>query len=228
MLPATRTSALRSLKPNLKITYFEDEEVEAMRKYITDRITTDRGQRSLYYLRYKLLLEVLLRTGARIEEVVRYERPERTDKKGKFHKAEFYPGVTIKDIDVTLNTISLLTLKKSGGKPHRVLPLHPALRAEITGYTHELGQKGILLSPKDPMFPMSRNAVDRFFKRMQENLGFKIHAHKFRHTFAVRALLDGVPVNVLQKWLAHSSLIVTSVYVDVIGMDTADFMNKVH
>lgn len=227
MLPTTRSGALRSIKPTIKVSYFEDHEVEEMFAAINRQIVTQKGNRSQVALRYRLLFRTLLRTGARIEEVVRYERKEYVDSKGKIHKYQFYPGIVVKDIDTTLNTISILTLKKSSGKPHRILPLHPDLKDEFLSYSHEMRNR-LPLSPKDPLFPMSRVAVDHFMTRLEKELGFKINAHKFRHTFAVRALLDGVPVNVLQKWLAHSSLIVTSVYADVVGMDTSGFMNQMH
>jgi site-specific recombinase XerD len=74
---------------------------------------------------------------------------------------------------------------------------------------------------------MTRQSVDLFFKKMQKDLGFKIHAHKFRHTFAVKAILSGVPINILQKWLSHSSIFITSIYTDITGMDTSQFMNKI-
>ncbi|MGC8563259.1 MAG: tyrosine-type recombinase/integrase, partial [Thermoplasmata archaeon] len=53
------------------------------------------------------------------------------------------------------------------------------------------------------------------------------HAHKFRHTFAVKAIMSGVPLNVLQKWLGHSSVFTTSVYTEIMGMDTRMFMEQV-
>ncbi len=62
---------------------------------------------------------------------------------------------------------------------------------------------------------------------MQRDLGFRIHAHKFRHTFAVKAIMDGVPLNVVQKWLGHSSVFTTSVYTDITGMDTKEWMNRI-
>ena len=46
------------------------------------------------------------------------------------------------------------------------------------------------------------------------------------HTFAVKAVLSGIPLNVLQKWLSHSSIFVTSIYTDITGMDTSQFMNQ--
>jgi integrase/recombinase XerD len=80
---------------------------------------------------------------------------------------------------------------------------------------------------EERLFNMTRQSVDLFFKKMQKDLGFKIHAHKFRHTFAVKAILSGVPINILQKWLSHSSIFITSIYTDITGMDTSQFMNKI-
>ncbi len=78
-----------------------------------------------------------------------------------------------------------------------------------------------------PLFPIRRQSVDEYLDKIERSVGIKVNAHKFRHTFAVKALLDGVPINVLQRWLAHSSLAMTTVYADVLGMDTSDFMRNI-
>jgi adenine-specific DNA-methyltransferase len=64
-------------------------------------------------------------------------------------------------------------------------------------------------------------------KRNQGELGFRVYAHKFRHTFAVKAIMDNVPLNVLQQWLGHSSVFTTSIYTQITGMDTSEFMGRV-
>ncbi len=85
------------------------------------------------------------------------------------------------------------------------------------------------ISPKSEelLFPMKRQAVDLYFKKIQEKIGIRIHAHKFRHTFAVKAIMDNVPLNVLQQWLGHSSVLTTSIYTQITGMDTSEFMGRV-
>ncbi|MGC8673481.1 MAG: tyrosine-type recombinase/integrase, partial [Thermoplasmata archaeon] len=85
------------------------------------------------------------------------------------------------------------------------------------------------IDPKsqERIFPMKRQAVDLYLKRMQRDLGFRIHAHKFRHTFAVKAVLSGIPLNVLQKWLSHSSIFVTSIYTDITCLYTTQFINRI-
>lgn len=50
------------------------------------------------------------------------------------------------------------------------------------------------------LFPMSRRVIDLYLKRRGADVGIKdVHAHKFRHTFAVKAIMDQVPLNVLQQ-----------------------------
>ena len=51
--------------------------------------------------------------------------------------------------------------------------------------------------------------------------------YKFRHTFAVKAIMDNVPLNILQQWLGHSSVFTTSIYTQITGMDTSEFMGRV-
>jgi hypothetical protein len=39
--------------------------------------------------------------------------------------------------------------------------------------------------------------------------------------------LNGVPINILQKWLNYYSIFITSIYTDITGMDTSKFMNRI-
>ena len=62
--------------------------------------------------------------------------------------------------------------------------------------------------------------------KLEKDLGFRIHPHKFRHTFGVAAVLSGVPLNVLQEWMAHSLIFITSIYTQITGMDTSRYMDQ--
>ncbi|MDA8142650.1 MAG: site-specific integrase [Thermoplasmatales archaeon] len=145
------------------------------------------------------------------------------DRRGKNRSAEHFPGQKPCDINLALNTISVLTLKKRK-KEYRTLPLHPDLKDTLMQYFLEFHTD---TKSENSLFPLKRQYVDEYLKKIQNAESLRGNAHKFRHTFAVKALLDGVPINVLQKWLAHSSLIMTSVYADVMGMDTSDFMRNI-
>ena len=222
MLPVSRNAAIRSIQPNVKVKFFSEEDLLTIFEFIKSRELAD-PKKANYHNRYGLLLKVLLRTGARIGEIVPYDRPARIDKKGKNKPAEFYPGLRPIDINLNLNTINLLTLKKKK-KTYRTLPLHPDLKDAVMQYFLEFH---IDTKSEDPLFPIRRQSVDEYLDKIERSVGIKVNAHKFRHTFAVKALLDGVPINVLQKWLAHSSLAMTTVYADVLGMDTSEFMKAI-
>ena len=193
---------------SLSIDFFSDEEVQKIFHEISEKISSDR-RRTGKHKRYFLLVEFLYRTGGRIDEILMV-RPS--------------------DVNLATNSIRLKTLKQGKDRngvqreKYRVIPLHVGLR---DAYMQYLLDMNISTQSEDPLFPMSRQVIDLYFKKMQDKLGFKIHAHKFRHTFAVKAIMDNVPLNVLQQWLGHSSIFTTSVYTQITGMDTSQFMERV-
>jgi len=201
ILPVTKSMAVQSMRHDTsKVEFFNDNELYQIFEYIQLKITKD-PWKSDYHKRYLFLFKTLLRTGARIDEALAL-RPA--------------------DFNLSINTVSLVTLKKK--KPTtRVIPLHPELKDAVMGYFLD---NHIDTKSQDLLFPMKRQAVDLYMKKMQKDLGMRIHAHKFRHTFAVKAILSGTPLNVLQQWLGHSSIFTTSIYLDITGMDTSDFMKR--
>ena len=135
------------------------------------------------------------------------------------------------DVNLATNSIRLKTLKQGKDKKtgiqrekYRILPLHADLR---DAYMQYLLDMNISTRSEDLLFPLSRQVIDLYLKKMQDKLGYKVHAHKFRHTFAVKAIMDNVPLNVLQQWLGHSSVFTTSIYTQITGMDTSEFMGRV-
>ena len=207
MLPVSRNTAIRSIQPNIKVKFFSEEDLLTIFEFVKSRELTD-PKKASYHKRYGLLLKVLLRTGARIEEIVPYDRPAKGDRKGKTQPEEHFPGLRPADINLNLNIVNLLTLKKKK-KIYRTLPLHPDLKEALMQYFLEFH---IDTKSEVPLFPIRRQTIDEYLDKIERSVGIKVNAHKFRHTFAVKALLDGVPINVLQKWLAHSSLAMTTVY----------------
>ncbi len=201
IIPFSRNMKIQSTKPNIQIEFFSDEDLARIFKFIQDKIATDKRNAD-YHRRYLLLCKILLRTGARIDEALQL-RPM--------------------DINLDLNTITLVTLKKRKNST-RTIPLHPELKEQIMTYFLNFN-----ISPRsqDLIFPMKRQAVDLYMKKMQYQLNIRIHAHKFRHTFGVKAILDHVPLSVLQEWLGHSSIFTTSIYTQITGMDTSMFMNQI-
>ena len=171
-----------------------------MQLWIINKIQENK-KRSNYQKRYFLLFETLLWTGARIDKDL-YIRPM--------------------DIHLDINTIDLITLKRR--RPAiMTIPLHIDLKDAIMSYFIEFH---IDIKFGKRIFSMKRQALDLYLKRMQTDLKFKIHAHKFRHTLGVKAIMNHVPLSVLQEWLGHSSIFTTSIYTQITGIDTTQFMEN--
>jgi len=203
IIPVNKDMKLYS-QPKLKVEFFSEEDLFKMFDWVMKKRGEAKRKRDIdYYNKYYLIMKFLLRSGARIDEALMV-RPI--------------------DINIELNTITLITLKKKEKDVKRIIPLHPDLKTDIMQYYLEYN---INKKSEERLFNMTRQSVDLFFKKMQKDLGFKIHAHKFRHTFAVKAILSGVPINILQKWLSHSSIFITSIYTDITGMDTSQFMSRI-
>ena len=207
-LPIPKNMMIQSSGRSLSIDFFSDEEVQKIFHEISEKINNDK-KRTDKHKRYFLLVEFLYRTGGRIDEVLM---------------------VKSADVNLATNSIGMKTLKQGKDKngikkeKYRVIPLHAELRDAYMNYLLDMN---ISTKSEDPLFPMSRQVVDLYLKKMQNKLGFNIHAHKFRHTFAVKAIMDNVPLNVLQQWLGHSSVFTTSIYTQITGMDTSEFMGRV-
>ena len=207
-LPIPRNVAIQSSSRNLTIYFFTDEEIAKIFDAIQERAVGDK-RHAAYHKRYFLLAKVLLRTGARISEALMLKPT---------------------DVNLATNTIRLRTLKQGSDKngirkeKYRTIPLHPDLRDAYMQYLLEfnINQKG-----EDLLFRMKRQPVDRYFKGMEPEMGIKIYAHKFRHTFGVKAMMDNVPLNVVQQWMGHSSIFTTSIYLQITGLDTSQFMERV-
>ena len=207
-LPLPKNMMVQSSGRSLSIDFFSDDEVQKIIHEISEKISSDK-RRAGKHRRYFLLVEFLYRTGGRIDEILM---------------------ISPSDVNLATNSIRLKTLKQGKDRngiqreKYRVIPLHVDLR---DAYMQYLLDMNISTKSGDPLFPMSRQVIDLYFKKMQGKLGFKIHAHKFRHTFAVKAIMDNVPLNVLQQWLGHSSIFTTSIYTQITGMDTSQFMERI-
>ena len=206
--PIPKSIMIQSSGRSLSIDFFSDEEVQQIFNEIAEKINVD-IRRADRHKRYYLLVNFLYRTGARIDEILMLK-----------------PSY----INLATNSVRMKTLKQGKDRngiqkeKYRIIPLHADLR---DAYMQYLLDMNISTKSEDPLFPMSRQVVDLYFKKMQSKLGFRIHAHKFRHTFAVKAIMDNVPLNVLQQWLGHSSIFTTSIYTQITGMDTSQFMERV-
>lgn len=138
--------------------------------------------------------------------------------------------------------VSLKTLKQRG-RPKKGAVEHVGPRAvpvRDPDYVLEVQRYFATHKPKagERIFDVSRQSVNKRLmalvvqveaqlKEEGKVLGVHVTPHTFRHSFAINAVLHGVPAPVLQKWLGHKHMSSTEIYTQVLAAETGHLMEWV-
>ncbi len=140
--------------------------------------------------------------------------------------------ITLDDVDLELGHIKVTG---KGGKV-RYVPIVRQLRPVLEEWisTHRpayveralkllesQGERGRALAEqyRSRVFPFSAKTVNEWFQRVSACAGFRVTPHMLRHTFATRLIMRGVPINVVQALLGHSSIETTARYIMIAQPD---------
>lgn len=152
-------------------------------------------------LRNVAIILVLLDTGMRVGELTR---------------------LTASDVNTMTGEIVIQPFG-SGIKTHgRVVFLGKAAKKAVFRYKAERDvQPGDALFTLDTGGIMSATSVLQLLNSIGRTAGVShVHPHRFRHTFAVQALRNGMNVFVLRKLLGHKSLEMVKRYVHLVHEDS--------
>jgi site-specific recombinase XerD len=114
-------------------------------------------------------------------------------------------GKGAKDRYIPLPTSTLLMLRDYWSTHRHKRFLFPA-----DGRNHTLRQNGPSVATK----PMSETAVQGAMKKITAKIDFgkKVHTHTLRHSYGTHLLEAGVSLKAIQKYMGHSSLQTTMIY----------------
>ena len=152
--------------------------------------------RSAPHAQARLFMAVQWRAGLRISEVLALET---------------------RDLSLDADHPTLRVRRGKGCRP-RVVPVHPELKTVLeTALNCDLGTR------KGKIIKASRMTAHRWLKRALANAvelrtiakGRRISSHTLRHSYARHLLMGGVPINYLSRWLGHSSIQTTLIYIDL-------------
>ena len=113
-------------------------------------------------------------------------------------------ALTPSDIEQKHEVITITNGK--GGKERRVLVKSETVK-ELFSYA---SQKGLGNDAK--LFPLKRRQLYNIIKKYGALAGVTVHPHTLRHSFAINLVRHNTDIRRVQMFLGHSSLNVTSVY----------------
>lgn len=200
--------------PFVHVTPFTRDEIEALldacqytRRADTDARRSFRMQRP-ESARDTAMLLFLLDTGVRIGELCRLK----------------YGHVNLKEKNAEIHP------HLSGHKSRaRTVWIGKRAAAALWKYISQREESGEILDAEAPLFaitskertyPMKPRAVQSLLTRLGERAKVKdVHAHRFRHTFAIQYLRNGGDPWTLQRLLGHSDSAMTARYLDLSRQD---------
>ncbi|MGH7721360.1 MAG: tyrosine-type recombinase/integrase [Candidatus Dormibacteria bacterium] len=156
--------------------------------------------------RDRLIVELFLATGIRLEELT---------------------NLTVDDMQEAADGVLLHVQGK--GRKDRVVPvdtpnkpLSRRLKRYISHGRPRSSDRSLFLTLSrvgGEHHGLTRRGTQEILRRLARTTGLEVHAHRFRHTFATRAIHAGVNPLILQRVLGHTSQRMTSRYVHLLGED---------
>lgn len=139
--------------------------------------------------RNKLLLDIFLYCGLRVEEV---------------------ENLSLANFNFEDNSLNVI----GKGSKSRIIKLNPIIENDLNVYLKELEDKGIKLNMNDRLFQLSKRSIQRSIKRMLKIIGKEEYScHKLRHTFATELISNNVDIKTIQELLGHVNINTTQIYV---------------
>lgn len=123
-------------------------------------------------------------------------------------------ALTLEDVEDD-GDAAFLKIKRGKGAKFRRVPVSRQLRRELVRYVNRqrpdyASDRLLVLSDGTPV---TVGCVSHLFSRLHRRLGFRVYAHKFRHTFATEYLRRGGEIERLRRILGHTTYVMVMRYV---------------
>lgn len=165
---------------------------------------------------YRLILDLMWTTGARISEVLLLTP-------ASFVDDGFNYGVILTNLKHHRGRPSHA---ERAQHPKRYVPIaDPRLKDEIQCYVSAHN-----IQTQQRLFTMVRQTVNRHIHALVERVygaPRAISTMTFRHSFAIHLLLHALPLPVVSLYLGHQSLQTTEIYTQVLTFDVSHFIQGV-
>lgn len=160
--------------------------------------------------------------GLRMQEGLNLQVGDIDSERGLVH---VHRGKGAKDRYIPLPTSTLQLLRRYWATHRHRRLLFPADGREHALHKRALSKNG----PSTTTTSMSATAVQGAIKKITERIDFgkKVSLHTLRHSYATHLLEAGVSLKAIQKYLGHSSLQTTMVYLHLTETAEVDARQKI-
>ena len=132
--------------------------------------------------------------------------------------------LTPERVDLAAQLVTFETLKQRRRKVYRAVPVPPDY-LDTLDMVHGLRELAKRTKAGDrrrePLWSWSRMTAYRKVMEVMDAAGIEAGPHRMpkglRHAYGLNAILKGVPVTSLRKWMGHAKLETTAIYVDAVG-----------
>jgi len=123
----------------------------------------------------------------------------------------------VRDLSLDTATPTLRVRSGKGGKT-RLVPVHPELHGALgSALTYgDISQGRIVEAHPATAWRWVQAAVKRAEELGAIAPGKRVGTHTLRHSYARHLLMNGIPINYLSRWLGHSSMQTTLIYLELV------------
>ena len=199
MATETSTAISRRRRPRGRYPKTQDGAVPKREKRIPEYLEADEVNaiiRAAPSPKAKLLMLQQWRAGLRVSEALDLE---------------------VRDLSLDTASPTLRVRSGKGGKT-RLVPVHPELHSALNSALAygDIGQRRIIEAHPATAWRWVKTAVKRAEKVRAIAPGKRIGTHTLRHSYARNLLLSDIPINYLSRWLGHSSIQTTLIYLELV------------
>jgi integrase/recombinase XerD len=141
-------------------------------------------------------------------------------------------ALTPKQFDFSNKTIIFETLKKRRTGVYRSVPVPPELldTLDMVYGLREVQRRQQTSELNKPVWSLSRTSAWRLIKGLMDDADIQDGPHKMpkglRHAYGIHALNSGIPLNLLSKWMGHSTMEVTAIYANAVGKEQHNIASR--